>query len=161
MSKMDTSCHTCGAALVAAGPDKEFEMLAPTGSTERHRELQVTSDPPLDSEYIFIISVVSCIRRRLSRHDEEISRLRTRIEQREKERTALRNDLSLHTAIISPMRRMPYELLAEIFSLALPYHPIGTFNVQDAPWTLAQVCGRWKAVALSSPSLWSLIAINY
>ncbi|KAJ7157392.1 hypothetical protein C8R46DRAFT_860111, partial [Mycena filopes] len=61
-----------------------------------------------------------------------------------------------HRAILSPVRRVPPELLCEIFSLTVQ-------NDGDAPkqppWYLGQVCGLWRHSALSLPSLWSSITI--
>ncbi|KAK7031822.1 hypothetical protein R3P38DRAFT_2925787 [Favolaschia claudopus] len=60
---------------------------------------------------------------------------------------------------------MPPELLLQIFSWTLPsiltVHRHGSLNLADSSWVLCHVCSRWRAVALSSPSLWSLIAVNY
>ncbi|KAF8965951.1 hypothetical protein BDZ97DRAFT_741370 [Flammula alnicola] len=67
-----------------------------------------------------------------------------------------------HEAIISPIRRMPPEILQEIFSFILehstlehsirnPYRRV----TRDLPWTLSQVCQSWRATALSLPFLWN------
>ncbi|KAJ6603220.1 hypothetical protein DFH09DRAFT_1458490 [Mycena vulgaris] len=153
----------CG-TRVTADPDEDEEVPITLTST-RHRELLNTNEPPLDSEYPFIQSLVSQIRRRLSRHGDKISVLRAELEQLEKEHTSLENDLARNTAILSPARRMPHELLSEIFVLALPSREdaleSNRFDADDAPWTLGRVCGQWRLVALSSPSLWSLVVINY
>ncbi|KAJ7483482.1 hypothetical protein FB451DRAFT_991164, partial [Mycena latifolia] len=65
---------------------------------------------------------------------------------------------------LSPLRRMPPELLGEIFSWTLPsvQEALGRRRFQDkhSPWVFTQVCHRWRAVALSTPSLWSQIVIN-
>ncbi|KAJ7708638.1 hypothetical protein B0H17DRAFT_1030345 [Mycena rosella] len=35
-----------------------------------------------------------------------------------------------------------------------------TFDTKDSPWLLTHISGRWRVVALSTPSLWSRLAIN-
>ncbi|KAJ7285348.1 hypothetical protein C8J57DRAFT_1120522 [Mycena rebaudengoi] len=56
---------------------------------------------------------------------------------------------NIHNGMISGMRRLPSELLSEIF---LRYVRMETrFR---GPWIIATVCCRWRAVALSSPLLW-------
>ncbi|KAJ7236419.1 hypothetical protein B0H12DRAFT_993573, partial [Mycena haematopus] len=74
------------------------------------------------------------------------------------DRGYLSNYRMRHRAILSPLRRIPPELLGEIFSwtsefsdrVALPW---GKFDI-IVPWVLTWVSSRWRAVALSSPSLW-------
>ncbi|KAJ7140393.1 hypothetical protein C8R46DRAFT_1320308 [Mycena filopes] len=67
-------------------------------------------------------------------------------------------DVARNAAILSPLRRMPTEMLSEIFSLTLASD--GRTNIKDSPWTLSHTCSRWRAIAIDSPSLWSFIAIN-
>ncbi|KAJ7609363.1 hypothetical protein DFH06DRAFT_1308932 [Mycena polygramma] len=60
---------------------------------------------------------------------------------------------------------MPPEVLAEIFSWTLPSprklvrHQ--TLCITDSPWVLTHVSCRWRITAISTPSLWSLVAIVY
>ncbi|KIJ63792.1 hypothetical protein HYDPIDRAFT_112751 [Hydnomerulius pinastri MD-312] len=59
----------------------------------------------------------------------------------------------MHTlAYISPIRRLPHELLRHIFM----------FNFDDHPccaWVLASVCVLWRRLSLSIPKLWSKIRL--
>ncbi|KAH7882806.1 hypothetical protein F5I97DRAFT_1899617 [Phlebopus sp. FC_14] len=55
-------------------------------------------------------------------------------------------------AYISPIKRLPHELLRHIFM----------FNFDDHPccaWVLASVCVLWRRLALSIPRLWSKIRL--
>ncbi|KAJ7706698.1 hypothetical protein B0H17DRAFT_910311, partial [Mycena rosella] len=76
-------------------------------------------------------------------------------------RAALAQSLHAHKSIISPLRRLPPEILGEIFSFAV--HAAYYFGdisevsgpiSQQAPWVLTRVCRRWAAVALATPALW-------
>ncbi|KAJ7845081.1 hypothetical protein B0H13DRAFT_123634 [Mycena leptocephala] len=114
------------------------------------------------------------LRRCLSRHDDKLARLRAQIELPEQEpleqekleqkRASLATDLSRNAAILSPLRRMPPEILSEIFMLTLPSDRAvverGKIDLRDSPWMLTRICGRWRTVALASSSLWSFVAIN-
>ncbi|KAJ7605288.1 hypothetical protein FB45DRAFT_1069409 [Roridomyces roridus] len=95
-----------------------------------------------------------------TRHRHEISRLQERLACLETERAELADYHSQNTAILSPLRRMPSELIAEIFSWSLPtaYETRGP-DVKRSPWVLAQVSSRWRNISLSTPSLWSLVKI--
>ena len=64
-----------------------------------------------------------------------------------------------HRGIISPLRRLPFEILQEIFVWAtLHVRPHNRYRtVSELPWRLSQVCRHWRASALSMSSLWSYI----
>jgi hypothetical protein len=140
----------------------------------RYHELLNSNEPPLDAECPSIESVVLRLRRCLSRHDDKLARLRAQIELPEQEpleqekleqkRASLATDLSRNAAILSPLRRMPPEILSEIFTLTLPSDRAvverGKIDLRDSPWMLTRICGRWRTVALASSSLWSFVAIN-
>ncbi|KAJ7780971.1 hypothetical protein B0H16DRAFT_1298893, partial [Mycena metata] len=51
--------------------------------------------------------------------------------------------------------RLPPEILAQIFltSVGNPEDYSDIFS-WEAPWLLSHVCGRWRAIALSTPGLW-------
>ncbi|KAJ7616987.1 hypothetical protein DFH06DRAFT_1306934 [Mycena polygramma] len=71
-------------------------------------------------------------------------------------------DTGQYTAVggLSPVRRLPPEIICEIFSWTLPQTrrvagspPIGP------PWYLGQISRRWREIALTIPSLWSSITV--
>ncbi|KAJ7498133.1 hypothetical protein B0H11DRAFT_1801159 [Mycena galericulata] len=80
------------------------------------------------------------------------------MKQLEEERALLSEYHSQNTAIISPLRRMPSEILGQIFSWTLSP---AVLDVRESPWILTQVCSRWRAVSISEPSLWSRIHIDF
>jgi hypothetical protein len=60
---------------------------------------------------------------------------------------------------------MPPELLHEIFSWTLPSIKealdMGRFEMGQTPWLLTQINSRWRAIVISTPSLWSRIVVDY
>ncbi|KAJ6580700.1 hypothetical protein B0H19DRAFT_483800, partial [Mycena capillaripes] len=60
---------------------------------------------------------------------------------------------------------MPPEVLGEIFSWTLPSVDEclerEQFPMTDSPWLLTHIDRCWRAVAVSTPSLWSLVALSY
>ncbi|KAJ7122999.1 hypothetical protein C8R44DRAFT_981238 [Mycena epipterygia] len=147
---LDTSMHTtqcseCGAfstSLSADGPN-DLDINA---SPARHHELLTTNEPPDDAELAFIRAVISKTHARMAYLDTEISRL----QQLEEERAALSTYHSQNIAILSPLRRIPPEVLCEIFLWTLP-------SAHEA----LRHRSRWRAAALSAPSLWSLVVMEY
>ncbi|KAF7345677.1 hypothetical protein MVEN_01587500 [Mycena venus] len=160
----ESRCSACGAG--AAGPVLEkrpdFE-LPPRGT--RYLELLSSNDPPEDSDLDVVHSALSITHARLSLIDEEIARVRERLRQLEEEREILLNFRAKNRGILSPLRKMPSELLSEIFSWTLPSARNSSlrrgFHTRESPWVLTHVSRQWRAVAVSNPSLWSLITITY
>jgi hypothetical protein len=81
--------------------------------------------------------------------DDEIDALEAILEQRRQDRQALREFCNAHAALLSPINRLPTELLAEIFVL----------RTQEARHAsiLGAVCNHWRQLALSTPRLWCTI----
>ena len=66
-------------------------------------------------------------------------------------RTVLEDQLSRTLAYLSPMRRLPMELLREIFVWSFEVHPCSA-------WVLAAVCTSWRRLALRIPLIWSKVS---
>ncbi|KAF8165655.1 hypothetical protein B0H34DRAFT_247254 [Crassisporium funariophilum] len=62
----------------------------------------------------------------------------------------------VHDAILSPIRKIPSELLEKIFrhyaTSIIQWQHVSRIQL---PWVLSQVCQRWRAIVLRVPSLWS------
>ncbi|KAF5393488.1 hypothetical protein D9757_000469 [Collybiopsis confluens] len=96
---------------------------------------------------------------RLKELNSEISRLKKVIENLAKERTTVHRYIRSHKALLSSMRRLPAEVLTEIFLHCLPADRNPVRSTREAPLLLTGVCRRWREVALHSPSLWNSIHI--
>ncbi|KAG8826248.1 hypothetical protein FRC17_008310 [Serendipita sp. 399] len=59
----------------------------------------------------------------------------------------------LQCASIAPIRRVPPEVLVNMFECYI--------YLDESPVHLMQVCGHWKEVAWSSPSLWGKIRVSH
>ncbi|KAF8205559.1 hypothetical protein K438DRAFT_1756929 [Mycena galopus ATCC 62051] len=55
---------------------------------------------------------------------------------------------------------LPLEILAEIFAYCLPESDFVTPSLTTAPLILCGVCHQWRAVAISTPELWSSLDLN-
>ncbi|KAJ7607900.1 hypothetical protein FB45DRAFT_1039971 [Roridomyces roridus] len=83
--------------------------------------------------------------------------------------TCCDNDTHAFKTILSPIRRVPLEILGEIFAWTVPAirektlsHPSTVADsLEQGPWALTHVCSRWRVVAISTPSLWSLVVLPY
>ncbi|KAJ7173351.1 hypothetical protein C8R46DRAFT_1082554 [Mycena filopes] len=160
-------CSQCGFSIdplddpVLGG---HFLQVATLGTSYDH---SLTSNDPLmnSNDVEMARSIVSATQSCLKRVSDEIAQLRERIAQLEDHKLALSIHLAQHKALLSPLRRLPPEILFEIFSWTLPSilftRDMDRFDVTGTPWVLGHISSNWRAVALSSPSLWSLVTLNY
>lgn len=63
----------------------------------------------------------------------------------------LRNEIANNKSFIAPIRRLPFEILGELF---LAYIDIG-----GSPWELTRICKSWRLSAINTPRLWSRIHV--
>ncbi|KAJ3880130.1 hypothetical protein F5051DRAFT_324440, partial [Lentinula edodes] len=76
-----------------------------------------------------------------------------------------RSDLLEHRALLSGARKLPVEIISEIFLQCLPEVDTLSFmrpepHPDQAPLLLTQVCRSWRSIAIATPRLWSTLIIN-
>ncbi|KAJ7607857.1 hypothetical protein FB45DRAFT_763676, partial [Roridomyces roridus] len=127
-----------------------------------------SNNPPQASELPLVQSATAEPSGWLVSVNEEISQLQERLVQLRKDRIALARRQRRHEAILSSIRRVPPEILGEIFSWTLPCTLREALEPEDcdfdptrSPWVLTHICSRWRAVAISIPSLWPFILLRY
>ncbi|KAF9028341.1 hypothetical protein BDZ89DRAFT_1066152 [Hymenopellis radicata] len=59
---------------------------------------------------------------------------------------------------LSPLRRLPSEVLGEMFQIFCSQTD-NIVDILDGPWLLSHVCSLWRRIVLSTPSLWTHIAV--
>lgn len=90
--------------------------------------------------------------------DAEIIQAQAILDEPQRRRTALREKTDSYKACLSPVRRLPPELIAEIFQFTLK--PLNIPTATESPLLLCQICSRWRDIAISLSSLWSNIYLN-
>ncbi|KAJ7071579.1 hypothetical protein C8F01DRAFT_441104 [Mycena amicta] len=157
-----------------------FNLNVAPGS--RYHMLLTTNEPPDTSDVALIEEAMLKSDARLAFLDKEISRLvdsnmpksgshstffdsdsSKLMVKWEEERVSLLDYRAQNKAVISSLRRIPPEVLGEIFSLTLPVRVQDTAfsTIRDSPWVLTHICKRWREIAVSTPSLWSRVATDY
>ncbi|PBK91099.1 hypothetical protein ARMGADRAFT_1166656 [Armillaria gallica] len=87
--------------------------------------------------------------------------------------STLKSDIAQHEKAVHPIRRLPPEVLSEIFLQCIDeggteneasrfseetlLRPKTSLDPSQCPWTLSKVCSKWRAISLSFPRLWSNI----
>lgn len=79
---------------------------------------------------------------------------RLAISELEGQRAALEDQVSRTLAYLSPIRRLPMELLREIFVWCFEEHACSA-------WVLSAVCPSWRRLALRIPLIWSKVRPSF
>ncbi|KAJ7926480.1 hypothetical protein B0H13DRAFT_1599544 [Mycena leptocephala] len=121
--------------------------------------LLTSNNVPLDSEIPHVRQIVSDSEDRLialntmiAACNAEILRLQDAIEELSESRDVATEQLRQYSAIIPPLRRVPPELVCEIFALSARRDIADNLK---PPWRLDRICKLWRQYALSYPALWS------
>ncbi|KAF7376631.1 hypothetical protein MSAN_00079900 [Mycena sanguinolenta] len=129
-------------------------MLSPFAS-QLGTNYYCPSDPELAQIKAFLVE--PCLR--LKSLDEEIAVLRQALEKLTEERNNLSTYVEAHKALLSPIRRLPLDIICAIFVACLPTHRNCAMSAQEAPVLLGRICSAWRAISLSTPQLWSRVHI--
>ena len=118
-----------------------------------------TNYSPSAAEILDIKNLLTEPLTRLSTVDAEIERLNSTIGVLYDQRRALSEDIEAHRALISPFRRLPLDVVGEIFAHCFPTHHDAAGSVRVAPLLLGRVCSAWRSITLSTPRLWASLHI--
>ncbi|KAJ6595040.1 hypothetical protein DFH09DRAFT_974224 [Mycena vulgaris] len=142
-------CWKCGAP--PCPPDLP-PSVAPSVDLTR---LIASNDAPETSEIPSVLHAISDIQNRINTLDGQIAQI-------SRERDEAVENLRQHKAIFSPVRRVPPELLCEIFLFTLPwYRNLDEVAVHQPPWRLGHVCASWRDVAIAYPPLWKFLQVEH
>jgi hypothetical protein len=120
------------------------------------------------SEAQMIHDSISSVRLRITQLVDEMICLKDIFNELARKRDALESYIKIHLSLFAPVRSLPVEILSEIFlhleDTATPdttckwcFRPP---KLNKTPMLLGNVCSRWRAVALSTPSLWASFALT-
>ena len=97
----------------------------------------------------------------VDRIDSRIADLQAQLRSLAEERSVVEKSLNNYRTILSPIRRLPNDILDEIFYRCLGTHRNPITSPREAPILLTHVCQRWRIAVLSSPRLWSAIHVTF
>ncbi|KAF7966189.1 hypothetical protein HWV62_39716 [Athelia sp. TMB] len=116
-----------------------------------------TNYAPTALERLHIQSALVDVDSELARLDSALTQLQAAQERLQLKRGALQQYSTAHAALLSPIRRMPPEILAAIFEHLLPEHWYS--KDQRSRMLPSHVCKRWRALSLSTPHFWNEISV--
>ncbi|KAF7366536.1 hypothetical protein MSAN_00910900 [Mycena sanguinolenta] len=114
---------------------------------------------PRDDELVQIKSLLVEPCMRLKRLEDEIAALQKTMDKLTEERDAVAAFVEAHKALTSPLRRLPLDIIEELFMACLPTNRNCVMSATEAPVLLGRVCSSWRTISLSTPRLWSRLHI--
>jgi F-box-like len=114
----------------------------------------------LGTNYVPTKAEIVAIQKIIDEVEPQIVSLDVEIRAAEEKRAILASFLDDHRSLLSPIRRMPEDILRSIFSHCLPYDTPGIImGPSEAPMLLTQICSQWRDVVIKTPTLWSTICL--
>lgn len=72
--------------------------------------------------------------------------------------------INLHKRLVSPLWRLPTEVLSQIFCHCLPQIPkldeLQPPSTLTAPMLLTKICRQWREIAVGMPNLWCMLSVE-
>ncbi|KAJ7154375.1 hypothetical protein C8R43DRAFT_923043 [Mycena crocata] len=146
-----TPCWKCGAPS-HSGLATRLPLAVPLppaqGPSLDLTRLLVTNEAPPESTIPLIYCIISEEERLVEDLESQIERMQVALTQLIERRKETQESVHQHRAILSPVRRLPPELICEIFML------LRSAQDRNAPWHLGWICQSWRRIAISYPHLW-------
>ncbi|PPQ67793.1 hypothetical protein CVT25_009098, partial [Psilocybe cyanescens] len=112
--------------------------------------------------------IVTNVKNLLAQPMKRLEEIQAEIERHERMLDALRREhitvmesMVDYNTIISPVRRLPDDILLAIFYQCLPAHRNPVMSSSEAPMLLTHVCSTWRSLVLASPQMWARIHITF
>lgn len=127
-----------------------------------------SNDAPLAPQKTLVTEMLRDKQAKLSALGDEIARLEFTLWSLGKKRADLCAEVTQYSSILSPIRRVPSEIIGEIFLYFAPSmayrardlsHGV-TIHKVELPWKLAHICRRWRSISLSLGQLWPLLDLG-
>ncbi|KAF8199965.1 hypothetical protein K438DRAFT_1822931 [Mycena galopus ATCC 62051] len=117
-------------------------------------------DSPQDNtNYIPSDEEIKSIRLDIVSRSEELARIDERIYELSAQRDEIQASIDAQKALISHPRRLPADIVREIFIACLPTRRNAVMSTQEAPLLLCRICSAWRTIALSTPRLWASLHV--
>ncbi|KAK6996899.1 hypothetical protein R3P38DRAFT_3068324, partial [Favolaschia claudopus] len=114
----------------------------------------------IGTNYIPTDTEIAQIGAHLVPYEMELVHLEAQIQALSVQRDRLKSYIDSHKALISQPRRIPQDIVEEIFLDCLPTAHNAVMDAREAPLLLGRICSRWRSIALALPKLWASLHIS-
>ncbi|KAJ6508525.1 hypothetical protein C8R45DRAFT_967719 [Mycena sanguinolenta] len=91
----------------------------------------------------------------------ELAQIDARLRELGTQRDKIQAYIDSHKALISHPRRLPPDIVREVFLACLPTEWNAVMSAQEAPLLLCRICSAWRTIALSTPRLWASLHVPF
>ncbi|KAJ7269523.1 hypothetical protein C8J57DRAFT_1322216 [Mycena rebaudengoi] len=119
--------------------------------------LLTCNDPPHPAQIATVQGILDEKSIALSGLKAQIAALESKLEDLRQNHEMLISEIGKFEAILSPIRRLPPEIVGEIF---IYFAPALHIKASSCPWKLAHICRLWRVIALSLGRLWSVLGVS-
>jgi hypothetical protein len=116
--------------------------------------------PRFNTNYVPSDDEIESIQKDLVSRSEELARLNERIRELSAQRDEIQVYIDSHKALISHPRRLPPDIVREIFIACLPTGRNAVMSAREAPLLLCRIYSTWRTIALSTPRLWASLHVS-
>ncbi|KAJ6564140.1 hypothetical protein B0H19DRAFT_942658 [Mycena capillaripes] len=109
----------------------------------------------LNTNYALTDAEIDDIRAHLVPFQAELMRLDVLISDLILQRQRVKDHIHAHMVLTSHLRRLPQEVIENIFLDCLPTHRNAIMSTSEAPLLLCRICSQWRSIAVSLPWLWA------
>lgn len=115
---------------------------------------------PSDAETRSIKASLAIALSELHQLESNISHTQRKLASFSARRDHLLDQTERYRIAIAPYKRLPPEILIEIFLACLPEHVQLPPSVDEAPLSLTRICSSWRALALNAQELWNKFQVG-
>ncbi|RDB16863.1 hypothetical protein Hypma_002500 [Hypsizygus marmoreus] len=121
----------------------------------------LTHNNPIPHSFEAIVrQLIADVEKSVAQLDDELALLQARAASIQEQRTSYLAKIQEYQTTIAPHRKLPVEMLGEVFSACCPEPLHVPFQRDRTPWTLTRVCRQWRQVAFSTTGLWSHVMLD-
>ncbi|KAJ6487132.1 hypothetical protein C8R47DRAFT_516041 [Mycena vitilis] len=106
----------------------------------------------LGTNYVPTGTEIERIRAYLGPHEAELARLSSLVRE-------LKDHIQSHRTLVSHSRRLPQDILEQVFLACLPTLHNAVMSPLEPPLLLGRICSEWRSIAFSMPRLWASLHI--
>ncbi|KAJ6605958.1 hypothetical protein B0H10DRAFT_1819972 [Mycena sp. CBHHK59/15] len=122
------------------------------------KDILHTNAVPLDANCQRIGALLVGPRKEAEELTQEIRCTQAMLDDLTQKRDRLTNFIDAHLALVSPARRLPDDVVQDIFEAAVP--PMNAVMCgTESLLLLCQICRSWRHLALSTPRLWASLHV--
>ncbi|KAF7312723.1 F-box domain-containing protein [Mycena indigotica] len=114
---------------------------------------------PPERQFAAILTSIRSAEDSMHAIDAELTRLKVVVDQYKQRRQELEEFARVHGAVVSSFRRVPPDVLGEIFRHALPVDGHGEKDLAILG-KIGAVCRQWRNVAVNTPLLWCRVNVS-